>query len=173
MQSGGGAQPKSDVVSDDDRCLSRARRGAIAVLMAIIAWPAAGCASHKVSDRDLVLVDPAEAIELVGGRKKLLGLAGNSAGAWVDPRGPSAFRSGHIPGAINLPFQDVAAEHHKLRQFDVLIVYGDDYRDPKANGMSKRLLELGFKNVRTLRGGLTAWTEQGNSLESGFPSSTP
>ena len=35
------------------------------------------------------------------------------------------------------------------------------------DGMSKRLLELGFKDVRTLRGGLRAWTDAGFEVEEG------
>ena len=67
-------------------------------------------------------------------------------------------RDGAIPGAIHIPFQRLADEQDRLRGYDVLIVYGDGFKDDLAGGMSKRLLELGFKDVRTLRGGLKAWT---------------
>jgi 3-mercaptopyruvate sulfurtransferase SseA len=137
----------------------------VVILMAAAAGSSGGCMERKISDRDLVLIDSTEAMELVGGRKKLLGLAGASTGAWVDPRGETAFREGHIPGAINLPFQYVTSEHRRLQGNDVLIVYGNDFRDPIAEAMSKRLMELGFKDVRTLRGGLRAWTEAGLELE--------
>ena len=52
-----------------------------------------GC-TKSISDRDLKLVDPNEALELMEGRKKLLGLAGIETGAWVDPRGARAYREG-------------------------------------------------------------------------------
>ncbi|MHC4129087.1 MAG: rhodanese-like domain-containing protein [Planctomycetota bacterium] len=120
---------------------------------------------RKISDRDLVLIDSTEAMDLVEGRKKLLGLAGASNGAWVDPRSEKAYREGHIPGAISLPFQHVTNERRRVEGYDVLIVYGDDYKDPIADAMSKRLMDLGFKDVRTLRGGLRAWTEAGLDLE--------
>ena len=126
-----------------------------------------GCSSRRTSNRDLVLVNPDEASALVSGQKGLLGLGGGGAGAWVDPRSESDFLAGHIPGAINLPFQDVTAGHHRLKSYDTLVVYGDDFADPKAQGMSKRLLELGFKDVRTLRGGLRAWVAAGKTLEVG------
>ena len=80
----------------------------------------------------------------------------------------SPFQAGHIPGAIPLAFQNVADEHKaKLAGFDTLIVYGDDYGDPKPNAMSKRLIELGYSDVRTLEGGVQAWTEAGYRLEKG------
>ncbi len=127
-----------------------------------------GC-TKSISDRDLVLVDPNEALELMKGRKKLLGLAGTETGTWVDPRGARAYREGHIPGAIHLPFQELAVQQQRLRGYDVLIVYGTSVKDDLAAGMSKRLLELGFKDVRTLRGGLRAWTRAGYELETGDP----
>ncbi len=145
---------------------SRARWVIAAFLVPTI-WAEIGCTNRITSDRDLVLVDPAEAVKLVDGQKRLLDLGSNAAGAWVDPRGESQFRAGHIPGAISLPFQNVTADHDKLKGYDVLIVYGDDYHDPKAEGMSKRLLELGFKDVRTLRGGLQAWADLGHPVETG------
>ena len=141
-------------------------RAAAMVLLLTIASSWGGC-SQSVSDRNLVLVDPAEARQLMEDRRKLLG--GVARGACVDPRGEAAYLKGHIPGAIHLPFQKVSSDNKKLREYDVLIVYGDDYNDQLANGMSKRLIELGFKEVRTLRGGLRAWTEAGLELDSGQP----
>lgn len=137
------------------------------LLAALLAMPV-GC-TRSISDRNLNLVDPAEAVVLVEGRKKLLGLAGTMTGVWVDPRGDRAYREGHIPGAIHLPFQELAVQQQRLRGYDVLIVYGTSVKDDLAAGMSKRLLELRFKDVRTLRGGLRAWTRAGFELETGDP----
>ena len=134
--------------------------------MGPVLWAAGGC-SRQTSNRDLVLVDPDEASALVSRQRGLLGLRGPVAAAWVDPRSEANFLQGHIPGAINLPFQDVTAGHHRLKSYEILVVYGDDFADPRAQGMSKRLLELGFKDVRTLRGGLRAWVTAGKTLEVG------
>ncbi|MEE8153789.1 MAG: rhodanese-like domain-containing protein [Phycisphaerales bacterium] len=135
---------------------------AVAVIAATLA--VLSCTT-KTSDRDLVLVNPIDAQELVQGQAKLLGLGGTATGTYVDPRSERDFRLGHIPGAISLPFQHLTNNKSKLDDYDVLIVYGDDYNDPKANAMSKRLLELGFSDVRTLRGGLRAWTSAGYALD--------
>ena len=133
----------------------------IAVPLAVV-----GCSS-TTSDRDLVLVNPIDAQELIQGRAKLLGLGGATAGAYVDSRSESDYHVGHIPGAISLPFQDLSKHKGKLDDFDILIVYGDGYNDAKANAMSKSLLQLGFDNVQTLRGGLRAWTSAGYTLDTG------
>lgn len=145
----------------------KSRIGAVTLMPALVvgaAW-SAGC-DRQISDRSLVLVDPHEARQLVGDRKGLLGL-GDSKGAWIDPRGEKAYREGHIPGAINMPLQHVTAEHARLKGYDILVVYGNDFRDPIAEAMSKRLMELKFGDVRTLRGGTRAWTEAGLELETG------
>jgi 3-mercaptopyruvate sulfurtransferase SseA len=136
----------------------------VAVACAVIAV-AAGCDSKKTSDRSLSFVDPTDAEQLVGGRRGLLGLGPAGKTAWVDPRSELDFRNGHIPGAIHMPFARVREDHERLLEYDVLIVYGDEYRDPVAEGMSKRLLELGHRDVRTLRGGVLAWSESGRTLE--------
>jgi 3-mercaptopyruvate sulfurtransferase SseA len=127
----------------------------------------AGCPPKRISDRDLVLIDSSEAVELVAGRKKLLGLGKESAAVWVDPRSERVYQEGHIPGAVSLPYQNVTDEHSRLKGYDVIIVYGDDFGDTKAGAMSKRRMELGFGDVRTLRGGLRAWTAEGNELATG------
>jgi 3-mercaptopyruvate sulfurtransferase SseA len=139
------------------------------LLVTVAVVLAAGCSGKSISDKDLVLVDPDEGMELVEGRKKLLGLAGTESAAWVDPRSGRKYRDGHIPGAIHLPFQKLADEEDRLSGYDVLIVYGDDFKDPLADGMSKRLLEMGFRDVRTLRGGLKAWTRADLEVETGDP----
>ena len=126
-----------------------------------------GCQSGGISDKNLSFLGPDEAMVEVQGRKRLLGLAGESVGTWVDARAASDFSAGHIPGAISLPLNRVADEHQQLKEFDVIVVYGESYADAKAEGLSKRLMELGHKTVYTRRGGMQAWTSAGNSTQSG------
>lgn len=123
-----------------------------------------GCAASS-SDKVLSPVTAAEAQELVSGRKKLLGIAGTTTGVWVDSRPEADYRAGHIPGAISLPYERVTLDHKMLEKYDVIIVYGADYGDTRANAMSKRLKELGHDDVRTLTGGLRAWKQDGNPVE--------
>ncbi len=138
----------------------------LAALLTALIWT--GC-SKSISDSDLVLVSPSEGIELAEGRKTLLGLGGVEKAAWVDPRGGRAYREGHIPGALHVPFQDLTDQQEMLRGYDALIVYGSDFQDNLADAMSKRLLEMGFRDVRTLKGGLRAWTRAGHEVETGDP----
>ena len=102
----------------------------------------------------------------MAGKSRLFGLAGKDKAVWVDPRTSDEFKAGHIPGAISLPGERVSLDHKKLDPYDAIIVYGNDYNDAKAIGFSKSLVEKGHSKVYTLLGGLRAWKEAGNELES-------
>ena len=144
----------------------RATTALLAALLTALVWT--GC-TKSISDSDLVLVSPSQGMELAEGRKTLLGLGEVEKAAWVDPRGGRAYREGHIPGALHVPFQDLNDQQEMLRGYNTLIVYGTDFHDALADGMSKRLMELGFRDVRTLKGGLRAWTRAGYEAETGPP----
>jgi 3-mercaptopyruvate sulfurtransferase SseA len=128
---------------------------------------AAGCA-NKASDKSLQFVKVDEAQRLAAGERSLLG--GNKFAAYVDARTDADFQAGHIPGALSLPFERVSRDSYLLNDYGVLIVYGADYNDARANGMSKRLRELlKDRDIRTLDGGVRAWTAAGNELEKNGP----
>ena len=56
----------------------------------------------------------------------------------------------------------------KLDNAGIIIVSGESWNDSVAIAMSKDLLKKGFKDVRTLKGGLTSWTESGREIEKGL-----
>ncbi|MHC5112988.1 MAG: rhodanese-like domain-containing protein [Planctomycetota bacterium] len=126
----------------------------------------AGCGAPKISDRDLVFVNSGEANRLATRERPILG---GTQGVWVDPRTDIEFRSGHIAGALNIPLEQAETHLRELESYETVIVYGETYNDPVALAMSKTLLGMGLKDVRTLRGGLRAWQEAGNELETGRP----
>lgn len=125
-------------------------------LILILLLAAAGCQTGKTSDKVLVYIDPPDARSALRGP-----------GAWVDPRPRREYETGHIPGAIHLPFASVGEGHIRLTGQEPIIVYGDDYNDAIAVAMSKRLIELGHEDVRTLRGGLRAWQAAGGEVVTG------
>lgn len=139
------------------------RRAIPAALLAAGALLAGGCQSQSISDRSLQFVDPDGGMALVGTRTNIFGAS--RTGVWVDGRSEKAYQAGHIPGAINVPYRGVRQQRDRLAEYDVLIVYGGDYNSSLAIGMSKTLLELGFAEVHTLRGGLRAWTDAGHPVE--------
>ncbi len=130
-----------------------------------------GC-DPSTSDRDLVYVDSYHAIEAMNVRPGVFQSARSS--AFIDPRNRALYSIKHIAGAINLPFEDMTLEAPGLlEKYDVLIVYDTDYDDVLAKAASKRLLELRFKTVYTLEGGLKAWEKAGNEVQSGLPANAP
>jgi rhodanese-related sulfurtransferase len=124
-----------------------------------------GCAK-EYSDRDIVFLDVEQAQVLVENREVSL-FTKPRENTWLDPRSVEKYSTGHIPGAINMPYRNVAEKWEELKAYGFIVVYGNSYNDPLADAMSKTLMELGLAEVRTLRGGLQAWTDAGNPVMKG------
>jgi len=63
----------------------------------------------------------------------------------VDVRSPGEFRSGHIPGAINIPYQQIEQSLKRLpRQRDIVLYCKSGIRDRIAR---KHLGRLGYRRV--------------------------
>ena len=124
-----------------------------------------GCAK-EYSDRDIVFLDVEQARTLVEHDEVSL-FSEPKKNTWLDPRTAEKYSAGHIPGAISMPYRDVATKWEELKSYGFIVVYGNTYNDPLADAMSKTLMELGLEDVRTLHGGLEAWTNAGNPVTKG------
>lgn len=117
----------------------------------------------KTSDRDLRPVSAPEAVNLAVPRSDgAFGAMTNP--IWIDPRVKEAYEAAHIAGAVSIPFgsgmfEDMARETLDGRK--PILVYGDGFQDILADAASKRLIQLGYKEVYTLRGGLQQWEADG------------
>lgn len=121
-----------------------------------------GCNSG-ISDRNLVFMMPDEASVIIEeGERAFLGE--QKVVVLVDPRPTWSYRKGHIPQAINIPFGQLKQQMWQLDDVSVIIIAGETYNDAVALAMSKTLIEHGFKDVRTLRGGLTGWEDAGKPI---------
>lgn len=128
------------------------------------------CAPNT-SCKDLEFVSSYEAVEIISKPTGAFGSMGDSVNVWLDPRTPPEYADGHIPNAISMPFPMIEQDHKSmLRNASSIIVYDTDWDDVIAVSASKRLMELGYSNVYTLRGGLEAWAADGNSVSKGAPS---
>ena len=75
----------------------------------------------------------------------------------IDDRSSEAFGSGHIAGAINIPFSNFSASVSSMDRNKIYLVYC-----PSGCGATSDMMKgLGFKEVYEIQGGLGAWQSEG------------
>jgi len=125
----------------------------------VLSLPLMAC-ERSTSDKDLTLIRADEVLAL-GSRDK--GLLGKSKRVViVDPRPTALYEAGHIKGARSMPMptmNDVALPELGDVKSVAILIYGTNASDVLGPAASKRLIELGYDSVYTLRGGLDAWTK--------------
>ncbi len=94
-------------------------------------------------------------------------LDGADAIAVIDVRAPDEFNGplGHIPGARNLPLDELprrVQELGSLAETPVVLVCHTDRRSARAATL---LGDAGFRDVAVLRGGMVRWNEAGLPVE--------
>jgi phage shock protein E len=83
----------------------------------------------------------------------------------LDVRTPAEFAAGHVPGAVNLPYDQISERYPELElSTDAeLIVY---CRSGKRAGMAEATLaELGFTNLRDLEDHWLGWSDAALSFD--------
>ncbi len=121
-----------------------------------------GC-NAGISDKNLSFISPEDAaISLRDGSSNLLGPKLQT--MLIDPRTTWDFRKAHIPNSINIPYGRLNSQVWLLDDAGTIIVCGSTYNDSIAIAMSKTLLTLGFKDVKTVRGGIKGWERAGEPI---------
>ncbi len=96
-----------------------------------------------------------------------------NAAIFVDARSKVSYLLGHIPGALNISFEDPdsqALSYLKgLSKNLMIIVYDDDVEGNVGADVANLLKELEFKNVLLFPNGWTEWQNKGLPLEFGSP----
>lgn len=83
----------------------------------------------------------------------------------VDLRKPVEFKVGHIPGAINIPLDELEQHIDELRhEHGVLIYCINGSRTRQAEPV---LLEAGIENLYHLEGAFYGWIQGGLPIEKG------
>jgi len=78
----------------------------------------------------------------------------------LDVRTPAEYADGHIPGAINIPHDQIGARIAELadaRESDIVVYCGSGKRASLALGV---LEKQGFKRIYHLAGDYTRWSEE-------------
>lgn len=89
---------------------------------------------------------------------------------FVDARMPDEFAAGHIPGAVNLPYDDL--ESHLdvlgfLPEDGLVVTYCDGTECELSLELADELTAMGFNQVRVFFGGWEQWVEAGHDIEEG------
>jgi len=79
----------------------------------------------------------------------------------LDVRTPKEYASGHVPGAINIPVDQLEGRLNELRARDnaEFVVYCESGR--RAGRAASLLQKDGFLNVRHLQGDMAQWRNDG------------
>jgi rhodanese-related sulfurtransferase len=80
--------------------------------------------------------------------------------------GPQHYASGHLPGALNLPlegFSEAAQQALPNKAVDI-VVYCASSTCQNSDIAARKLVALGYGNVRVFRGGKAAWRDAGLPL---------
>jgi rhodanese-related sulfurtransferase len=135
-------------------------RGRRVVLLSAIAWgvlaAAAGWAQEAAEGGRLTYVSAEEVKTWLDEGKPV---------TVVDVREADEFRAGHLDGAINIPYEQIASIAEPLSKDQPLVLYciHSAHRAPAA---STTLRELGFTDLYVLDGGIIAWQEEGFAIRS-------
>jgi rhodanese-related sulfurtransferase len=89
----------------------------------------------------------------------------------VDAREPADYAEGHIPGAINLPYDEVVTDTERLEKFDPqgkpIIVYCGGGTCELSMNLGFSLVNAGKKRVLVFMGGWPEWSTSGYAVAKG------
>jgi rhodanese-related sulfurtransferase len=77
--------------------------------------------------------------------------------------GPHQFARGHLPGAVNLPLENMLERAAQVLpdKSAPIVVYCASSSCQNSELAQRKLQSLGYQNVRVFRGGKAAWEQAG------------
>jgi rhodanese-related sulfurtransferase len=93
-------------------------------------------------------------------------IAAGSSPLVLDVRTPEEYAAGHIPGARNIPYDQLAARLSELGvgHSDEIVVHCEGGK--RAANAERTLADAGYTNVRDLQGHMRGWQQAGRPIES-------
>ena len=81
----------------------------------------------------------------------------------LDVRTPEEFVAGHVPGAVNIPVDQVAARLDEVPKDKDVVLYCKSGR--RAGIASEVLANHGYTRLQHLEGDIVGWVDQGHPVE--------
>ncbi len=116
----------------------------VLVLTAVLAF---GCSGSATSDG---IISPSALLDR---------LDDADAPLVVDVRTPGEYQRGHVPGAINIPYQQVGARLSELGEINARDVVLYCEVGPRAQRAEASLRAAGFERLYLLDGSMAAWRQ--------------
>jgi rhodanese-related sulfurtransferase len=83
----------------------------------------------------------------------------------LDVRTPEEFASGHVPGAVNIPYDQVASRLAEVPKDKEVVLY---CRSGRRAGLAAAELEkAGYQDLQLMQGDMPAWQQSGLPVEGG------
>lgn len=92
-------------------------------------------------------------------------LEGEEAPFVLDVRTASEYRSGHVPGAMNIPFLSVGSRLDEIPVEKDQAIVVTCAHGPRAAWAARKLRKAGFTNVAYLEGHMKSWEEDGLPMD--------
>lgn len=86
---------------------------------------------------------------------------------FIDSRSPSLYQAGHIPGALNLPYEDFEKIFHPglIPTSQNIVVYCEGGDCLSSVALAQKLVEHGYPKIRVILEGWQGWQTAGLPVE--------
>jgi len=81
----------------------------------------------------------------------------------LDVRNPAEFAEGHVPGAVNIPYDQVASRLGEIPKDDEVVLYCHSGR--RAGLAAETLAANGYTKLAHLEGDMRGWQESGRPVD--------
>ena len=119
--------------------------------------------SHAANQPESLYVDPPEVQRWLEEGRPV---------TFLDVREADEFAAGHLPGARNIPYDQIESILSELPHESPIVTYCM-HSTHRAPGAAKRLSALGFPNASVLAGGIVAWQAGGQTIHASELAQTP
>lgn len=109
----------------------------------------------KVTDNAVNVIDDVTLTEIQKNEQSLV---------LIDVRPADRYRTGHLPGAINIQLPDLSPTDPRFHKVKHIIVYADGPRNTLSHAAAKKLLAGGKAQISDFRGGIEVWRKADRPL---------